>query len=155
MCIGLQNGRKGWVIGLRTAGLFLGCNRSNTPGQVSGAVLGPGWRQGWGGGQGGGHWGTGRQALASMRTQTPSSSFNGSLSFGISALKSARKLLLRCVFPLKENVTGDDAGAPKGCLSANILQFYSWALTYVHVLQGGALRIWLESMKSSVWPRMH
>lgn len=47
------------------------------------------------------------------------------LEFLLYNLKSARKLLLRCVFPLKENVTGDDAGAPKGCLSANILQFYS------------------------------
>lgn len=70
----------------------------------------------------------GGQALPAIPgNQTPSSSFNGSLSFAISALKLEvhGEAFAWSVFPLKGNLTEDNAGTPKGCVSANICRFYS------------------------------
>lgn len=48
-------------------------------------------------------------------------------SFATSAgkLEVHREAFAWSVFPLKGNLTEDNAGTPEGCVSANICQFYS------------------------------
>lgn len=81
---------------------------------------------------GGVSWGRGRSCLPRwMGKQDTSFPLSYRLSFVISVLQLE---VQGEVIPLNSKLAEEDADVLKGCISANSCLFYSWKLTYVHIL---------------------